>query len=71
LPSELTLSVVDQSPIRKGGSAAQALWESVQLAQIAERYGTTDVGVVTNCYAFEDRARSYELLAASFGLTPP
>jgi luciferase family oxidoreductase group 1 len=33
------LGVVDQSPIRKGGSAAQALTESVSLAQIAEKLG--------------------------------
>ena len=33
------LGVVDQSPIRKGGSATQALTESVSLAQIAEKLG--------------------------------
>src|SRR4051812_3463466 len=37
--SELTLSVVDQSPVRKGGTAADALHESIQLAQAAERLG--------------------------------
>ena len=36
---ELTLGIVDQSPIRKGGTVAQALRESVQLAQIAEGLG--------------------------------
>ena len=35
----ITLSVVDQSPIRKGGSAADALNETVALAQVAERLG--------------------------------
>jgi luciferase family oxidoreductase group 1 len=35
----LTLSVLDQSPVRQGGSAAQALAETVALAQAAERYG--------------------------------
>lgn len=35
----LTLSVLDQSPIRRGGTAAQALQESVALAQAAERFG--------------------------------
>jgi luciferase family oxidoreductase group 1 len=39
LPSELTLSVLDQSPVRQGGTAADALRESVRLAQIAERLG--------------------------------
>jgi len=36
----------------------------------AERYSTTDVGIVTNCYSFEDRVRSYELVAEAFGLSP-
>ncbi len=31
--------MLDQSPIRSGGSAAEALHESIQLAQIAERLG--------------------------------
>ncbi len=39
MSSELTLSVVDQSPVRKGGTAADALRESVRLAQAAERFG--------------------------------
>jgi len=34
----------------------------------AEAYGTTDIGVVSNCYAFEDRVRSYELVAEVFRL---
>ena len=34
----------------------------------ADRYGTTDIGIVTNCFAFEDRARSYALVAAAFDL---
>jgi len=37
--SELTLSVLDQSPIRQGGNATDALRESVRLAQVAERLG--------------------------------
>ena len=32
-----------------------------RILQMAETYGTTDVGIVTNCYAYEDRVRSYEL----------
>ena len=36
---QITLSVVDQSPIRKGGTPSQALWESVRLAQHAENVG--------------------------------
>ena len=41
-----------------------------QLESVAETYGTTDIGVVTVCYAFEDRARSYELVAQACGLIP-
>ena len=37
--SEITLSVVDQSPIRKGGRPSDALGESVKLAQHAETLG--------------------------------
>ncbi len=39
MTDELTLSVVDQSPVRYGGTAAEALAESVKLAQAAERLG--------------------------------
>ncbi|TAK79195.1 MAG: LLM class flavin-dependent oxidoreductase [Dehalococcoidia bacterium] len=35
----LRLSVLDQAPIREGGTAAQALRESILLAQAAERFG--------------------------------
>src|SRR5438046_2461156 len=36
---QFTLSVLDQSPIREGGTAADALRESVELARLAERLG--------------------------------
>ena len=36
---KLTLSVVDQSPVREGGTAGEALWETVQVAKAAEQYG--------------------------------
>ena len=36
-----TLSVLDQSPIRAGGTPAQALAETVQLAQACDRWGYT------------------------------
>src|SRR4051812_30830971 len=39
MPPRLTLSVLDQSPVRRGGTAAQALHESVELARVAERLG--------------------------------
>src|SRR6188768_2159252 len=38
---KLRLSVLDQSPIRRGSNAVEALQESVQLAQLADRLGYT------------------------------
>ncbi|MGE0659864.1 MAG: LLM class flavin-dependent oxidoreductase [Reyranellaceae bacterium] len=35
----LKLSVLDQSPIRKGGTPAQAIGETLELAQLADRLG--------------------------------
>jgi luciferase family oxidoreductase group 1 len=40
------------------------------LLEVAATYGTTDIGIVTNCYSFEARARSYALIAEAFGLPP-
>ena len=34
----------------------------------AGKYGTSDISIVTNCYYFEDRVRSYELIAEAFEL---
>jgi luciferase family oxidoreductase group 1 len=42
---------------------------TTRILEAAEKYGTSDVGVVTNCYSFEDRVRSYELVAEAFELT--
>ena len=38
-PPHMKLSVLDQSPIRSGGTAAQALRETIELAQITEKLG--------------------------------
>ena len=38
------------------------------ILKAAEEFGTTDIGIVTNCYRYEDRARSYRLVAQAFGL---
>lgn len=35
----VTLSILDQSPIRKGGTAAEALQNTIDLAHVAERLG--------------------------------
>ena len=34
----------------------------------AERYQTANVGIVTNCYYFEQRVRSYKLVAEAMGM---
>ncbi|WP_033370448.1 LLM class flavin-dependent oxidoreductase [Hymenobacter norwichensis] len=39
--NRLHLSVLDQSPIRQGGSARQALHETIELARLADRLGYT------------------------------
>ena len=39
-----------------------------KILETAERYGTSDVGIVTICHSFSDRIRSYELIADAFGL---
>ena len=37
--------------------------------EAAGRYGTNDIGIVTNCYRFEDRVESFTLLSQVFGLS--
>ncbi|WP_315819188.1 LLM class flavin-dependent oxidoreductase [Paraflavitalea speifideaquila] len=37
----LQLSVLDQTPIRRGSNAVEALQESIQLARLADRLGYT------------------------------
>ena len=34
----------------------------------AERYQTADIGIVTNCYYFDQRKRSYKLVAKAMGV---
>ena len=36
------------------------------LERLAGEYGTTEIGVVTLCFDFAARVRSYELLAEAF-----
>lgn len=40
-----------------------------QIMRVAETYGTSDVNIVTNCHYFEDRKRSFELVAQKFDLS--
>ena len=39
MAQQLHLSVADQSPVRQGGTAAQALRETVALAEAVEKFG--------------------------------
>lgn len=41
MTNNLKLSVLDQSPIRRGSNAVQAVQESIQLARLADRLGYT------------------------------
>jgi hypothetical protein len=41
-----------------------------RLESIAEAYQTNDLSVVTICYNFADRLRSYELVAEACGVKP-
>ena len=41
MAEKLTLSVVDQSPVRQGGTAADALRETIALAVATEKLGYT------------------------------
>ena len=36
------------------------------ILKAAEKYQTGDIGVVSNCYSFESRKKSYELVASCF-----
>ena len=48
----------------------QALTARYMLAA-AERYQTGDLAIVTNCYYFEHRVRSFELVGQIFGAETP
>jgi luciferase family oxidoreductase group 1 len=67
LPDEVRRYVEESSQTAVEGTPEEV---RDRMLAVADLYGTTDVGVVTNCYAFEDRVRSYELVAQAFGLTP-
>ena len=41
-----------------------------RIMDTAESYGAQDVSVVTTCYSYEKRLRSYELIAEAFELAP-
>ena len=39
-----------------------------RIEELADPYATNDLGIVTICYDFADRVRSYELVADVFGM---
>ena len=39
-----------------------------RIEELADAYATYDLGIVTICYDFADRVRSYELVADVFGM---
>ena len=42
-----------------------------RLLELADQYGADEVGIVSNCYSFEDRVRSYELVAQALQIASP
>ncbi|MXY47049.1 MAG: LLM class flavin-dependent oxidoreductase [Chloroflexi bacterium] len=42
-----------------------------KIEALADIYDTNDIGIVTICYSFADRVRSYALVAEAFDMTPP
>ena len=39
-----------------------------RILALAEAYGASEVSILTSCYAFQDRVRSYAMIAAALGL---
>jgi alkanesulfonate monooxygenase SsuD/methylene tetrahydromethanopterin reductase-like flavin-dependent oxidoreductase (luciferase family) len=70
-PDEVTkLTLTDEARWVMNHSMKQCIVGSPQrirqiIHAIAQRYETQEFFILTNCYSFEDRVRSYELLAAS------
>lgn len=63
----MRLSVLDQSPIRSGGTAAEALQETIQLAQHAERLGYSRYWVAEHHGSKSFAGCSPEVLLAQIG----
>ena len=63
--SEAARSCVDDVMKQCVAGGPRRVGETVEA--VARRYETSEIFVLTNCYSFEDRVRSYELVAASLG----
>ena len=64
MTSKIILSVVDQSPIRSGGTAADALRETIELAEACERAGYARYWVAEHHNSGSFTGTSPELLVA-------
>ncbi len=66
-PEHIRQAAADSGPSAIDGDPEQVKEGIIARAAL---YETTDIGIVTNCYSFEARVRSYELVAQAFGLEP-
>ena len=67
-PNEQEMQVIEQST--KGFVVGTTDVVRAGIEEAAERYGTRDITIVSNCFYFEDRLRSYELVAQALGVLP-
>ncbi|QDA61534.1 LLM class flavin-dependent oxidoreductase [Hymenobacter jejuensis] len=67
-PSSLRLSVLDQSPIRQGGTAQQAIQETIQLARFTEQLGYTRFWVSEHHNTSSLAGSTPEVLLARLGV---
>src|SRR5688572_1672355 len=65
--SDIKLSILDQSPVRKGGTARQALLETTELAKLAEKLGYTRFWVSEHHNTASLAGSSPEVLLAHLG----
>src|SRR5688572_6107248 len=65
--ADIKLSILDQSPVRKGGTARQALLETTELAKLAEKLGYTRFWVSEHHNTASLAGSSPEVLLAHLG----
>ena len=64
------LELIERLSALSGGALPHSFVVSPGTEALADAYETNDVGVVTICYEFAARVRSYELVAKVCGLSP-
>ena len=71
-PVDKALRFFESRPAREGGGRRAVIGSPAKvragLEELAERYGASEVMVVTITFDHDDRRRSYELIAEEFGL---